>query len=157
VSETPALNSDFSDMLEALIKEGAEFVVVGAYAMAVHGVPRATGDIDIYVRPSSGNAQRVLRALVRFGAPIEAHRIEIADFERPDSVYQLGLPPRRIDLLTGIDGLTFDEAWASRAVVSVGGYAVPFLGRDALVVNKRAAGRPKDLLDVEALERARVG
>jgi hypothetical protein len=147
------INEDFADMLEALFAARVEFVVVGAHAMAAHGYPRATGDIDLLVRPSPENAAKVLRALRHFGAPIDAHGVTQADFEQPGNVYQIGLPPRRIDLLTAISGVTFDEAWASHIDTEIGGRSVAVIGRDALLRNKRATGRDKDLLDVSWLER----
>ena len=151
----PELNEDFIDVLAAFAEHGVEFVVVGAHALAAHGIVRATGDIDLFVRSSPENARRVFEALVAFGAPIAAHSISVADFELPDNVYQLGLPPRRIDVLTSISGVTFDEAWASRVAVQIGGVDVHVLGREAMIRNKRSAARPKDLLDAESLERAR--
>jgi len=141
------------DMLDALTEAGVDFLVVGAFALAAHGVPRATGDIDLWVRPDPTNARRLITALQRFGAPIAAHHISAQDFEVPGLVYQLGLPPHRIDLLTSIDGLTFTEAWSRRGVGSLLGRDVPILSRDDLIANKRAAGRPKDLLDIAPLER----
>lgn len=105
------LNVDFMDMLQALLIEGVEFLVVGAYAMAFHGVPRATGDIDLWIRPSTENAARVSRALIRFGAPVRTLGFGETDLATANMVFQLGLPPRRIDLTTGIQGVTFDEAW----------------------------------------------
>lgn len=149
----PVLNRDFLDMLRVLICEEAEFLIVGAHAMAVHGVPRATGDIDIWVRPSRANAKRVLNALHEFGAPVAAHGINLEDLERPDMVYQLGLPPRRIDLMTGISGVDFDDAVRSRVMVELEGVTIPVIGRKDLVLNKRASGRTKDLVDLEILER----
>lgn len=149
----PVLNEDFRDMIAALLVAGVEFMVVGAHALAAHGVPRATGDIDLFVRADSVNAARVLRALRDFGAPIDAHGLTEADFERPGTVYQLGVPPRRIDLLTGISGVTFDEAWPEHIDVTVGGLTFPVIGRAALLRNKHATGRDKDLLDAKALER----
>jgi hypothetical protein len=121
--------------------------------MAVHGVPRATGDLDVWVRPDAGNAERVLRALIRFGAPVEAMGVKSGDLARLGMIYQIGLPPRRIDILTEISGVDFDEAWASRLTQPIAGLEVPFLGRDALLRNKRASGRAKDLSDVVLLER----
>jgi hypothetical protein len=149
------MNEDFRDVLELLLEAGAEFVVVGAHALAVHGAARATGDIDILVRPTIENAERVHAALLSFGAPLAAHRVSPADLAREGTIYQLGLPPRRIDVLTRIDGVTFDEAWATRDVRVVDELRVPFLGREALLRNKRAAGRPKDLADVALLDEAK--
>ncbi|MFL6261896.1 MAG: hypothetical protein ACJ76Y_19535 [Thermoanaerobaculia bacterium] len=140
-------------MLAALQSEEAVFIVVGAHAMAVHGVPRATGDLDIWVRPDPENAQKVLRALVEFGAPLETTGLQVEDLTKPDTVYQIGLPPRRIDIITDIDGVDFEEAWQSKVVSQVVGLAVPFLGWDVLLRNKKAAGRPKDLADLKLLKK----
>lgn len=148
----PELNEDFLDMMRCLQAASVDFVVVGAHALAAHGIPRATGDIDILVRASSESAKRIVQALVAFGAPLEAHGISAADFATPGAVYQLGLPPRRIDLLTEITGVNFEEAWATRIETQLGGLRVPVLGREALLKNKRAAARDKDLVDVRALE-----
>jgi hypothetical protein len=145
------VNDDFLDLLEALIRVEARFLVVGAHAMGVHGVPRATGDLDVWIEATSQNAMRVWNALVEFGAPLESLGITPADFEQPDRVAQIGVPPRRIDVLTGISGLTFANAWEGRVVTKVGALSVPFLGRDALIRNKRETGRRKDLADLEAL------
>lgn len=139
-------------MLGALISAEVEFVIVGAHALAVHGVPRATGDIDVLVRPSKENAARVMNALRMFGAPTSAHGVSQSDFETGGNVYQIGLPPRRIDLLTEISGIGFDEVWRSRVSVTRSGLELPFIGREALIQNKRASGRDKDLLDVKTLE-----
>lgn len=152
MSAEAGLNEDFLDLLRALSAARVDYVVVGAHALAVHGIPRATGDIDILVRPAADNASRVHAALTRFGAPLSAHGISAGAFEQPDVVYQLGLPPRRIDLLTSISGVTFDEAISTALFLEVAGLRVPFLGREALLRNKRAAGREKDLLDVRLLE-----
>lgn len=145
------MNSDFLDMLRALAEAGARFLVVGAHAMAVHGVPRATQDLDLLVEPSAENAERVRRALEAFGAPLDALGVAVADLTSDDTVIQLGLPPRRIDLLTGLTGVTFEQAWAGRVEHEAAGLLLPFLGRGALVANKLATGRHKDLSDLEAL------
>src|SRR5688572_16238524 len=118
------LNPDFRDLLLAFSKEGVEFVVVGAHALALHGVPRMTGDLDVLVRPSEDNAQRVWRALVAFGAPMQTAGVRVEDFTTPGIVYQIGLPPSRIDVLTAITGVTFDEAWSSRESVDLEGSAI---------------------------------
>lgn len=146
------LNADFRDLLVCLGREGVEYVLVGAYALALHGSPRATGDIDIFVRATAANAERTWRALLAFGAPLAAAGVKVQDFASPGLVYQIGLPPRRIDILTEISGLSFDEAWESRVLADLEGMPVPFLGREALIANKRASGRLKDLADVERLE-----
>ena len=146
------LNADFRDLLACLGREGVEFVVVGAYALAFHGIPRATGDIDIFVRATPANAERVWRALVAFGAPLAAAEVEATDFARPGMVYQIGLPPRRIDVMTEISGVPFEEAWDSRVTADLEGLPIAFIGREALIANKRASGRLRDLADVERLE-----
>lgn len=145
------MNEDFRDFLAALIESGTRFLVVGAHALAVHGVPRATGDLDVWIAPDAANAERAWSALLRFGAPVEAMGVSRDDLTHPDQVVQIGLPPRRIDLLTSISGVAFEEAWTGRATHEIEGLAVPFLGRAALVQNKRATGRAKDLADLEAL------
>jgi hypothetical protein len=145
------VNDDFRDLLAALLAAGARFLVVGAHALAVHGVPRATGDLDVWIATDPGNAGRVHGALVAFGAPVVAMGVTQDDFTRSDQVIQLGLPPRRIDVLTAITGVPFDEAWPERVTHDVEGLAVPFIGRAALVKNKRATGRAKDIADLEAL------
>jgi hypothetical protein len=145
------MNEDFRDLLRALLEAGARFLVVGAHAMAVHGVPRATGDLDVWIAVDPENADRVTQALARFGAPLAAMGITRDDFLREDQVVQIGLPPRRIDVLTSISGVTFPEAWEDRVTHGVSGMSVPFLGREALVRNKRASGRAKDRADLEAL------
>ncbi len=146
------MNEDFLDLLGALAGAGARYLVVGAHAMAVHGVPRATGDLDVWIRPERGNAERVWEALREFGAPIEAVGVALEDLYTPGMVIQIGQPPRRIDLLTELSGLEFDEAWSRRTIHSVGDVPVPLLSRPDLIRNKRATGRPKDLADLGILE-----
>jgi len=147
------LNDDFRDLLVELADTGAEFLIVGALALAFHGAPRASGDIDILVRPTGENARRVMEALVRFGAPLASAGIEQDDFAQPGMVYQIGLPPRRIDLLTEISGVSFEEAWATREAAEVDGRPIHLIGLEAFLKNKRASGRPKDLADVARLTR----
>ena len=120
--------------------------------MAVHGVPRGTQDLDVWIEPTPDNAARVWQALAAFGAPLDSLRLSPEDLTTPDTVVQLGLPPARIDLLTGISGVpSFDEAWAGRVEHHVRDRSVPFLGRRQLIANKRAAGRKKDAADLEEL------
>ena len=145
------LNEDFRDLLLEFADAGVEFVIVGAYAVAYHGVPRATGDIDVFVRASRANAKRVFDGLASFGAPLGSAGVIAKDFEKPGIVYQIGQPPRRIDVLTEISGVSFDEAWVSRQTVDFEGRAIHFIGRDELIRNKEVAGRPKDLADVSRL------
>jgi hypothetical protein len=149
------LNEDFRDLLVLFADAGVEFLIVGAYALAFHGVPRASGDIDLLVRPSPDNAQRAFDALTRFGAPLASAGVTAAHLARPGMVYQIGLPPRRIDILTQITGVTFDEAWASRTTAEVEGRSVAFISRTALVANKEATGRLKDKADAARLRRTR--
>lgn len=144
------LNPDFREMLSALTEEDAEFLVIGAYALAVHGLPRATGDLDLWVRRSRENAERVLRALEVFGAPTTD--LSLDDLVTPDLVFQIGREPRRIDFLTSIDGVEFEEAWERRVALELDGVPVLVLGREDLIRNKRAVGRARDLADIEALE-----
>jgi hypothetical protein len=145
------VNEDFRDLLAALLEAQARFLVVGAHAMAVHGVPRATGDLDVWIAADADNVDRVWDALLRFGAPVAAMGVRREDLNRPEVVVQIGLPPRRIDILTSITGVAFADAWPGRVTHDVGGLPVPFLGRAALVRNKRATGRAKDRADLEAL------
>jgi hypothetical protein len=149
------LNPDFRDILSAFNTERVEYLLVGAYAVAAHGLPRATGDIDLWIRPSTANAQSVWRALERFGAPLQG--VSLRDLETPELVVQLGLPPRRIDLMTSIDGVGFESAWRERVMISVEGIDVPTISRDNLIASKRASGRPQDLADVARLEAALPG
>jgi len=144
------VNRDFVEMLAALCAAGADFLLVGAHALAVHGVPRATGDLDLWVRPTPENASRVWRALVAFGAPLLDLRME--DLHTSDLVYQIGLPPCRIDFLTSISGVDFDSAWKNRLEFVVEGLTISCLSRHDFLRNKRAAGRPRDLADIAMLE-----
>lgn len=144
------MNRDFVEMLAALSAAGVEYLVVGAHALAAHGRPRSTGDLDLWVRPTEDNARRVWEGLVRFGAPIGD--LTVQDLSTPDVVYQIGVVPCRIDILTAIDGVGFDEAWKARKTFEVEGMEVPVIGREHLIRNKRAAGRPQDLTDAGWLE-----
>ncbi len=146
------VNEDFVDIARAFVDCGVEFLVVGAYALAAHGFPRTTGDIDLLVRPTPANAARVFHALAHFGAPVAAHGVTQHDFELEGQVYQLGLPPRRIDILTSISGVSFDEAAVAAIEGTFGPVKVRFIGKAAMARNKLASGRPKDLLDAELLK-----
>lgn len=119
--------------------------------MAVHGVPRATGDLDLWIDALEENAHRVWAALLQFGAPVEILGVTIQDLTSPGMVVQIGLPPRRIDVMTSVTGLTFEDAWMTRVTHEVEQLEVPFVGRNELIANKRATGRPKDLADIHAL------
>jgi hypothetical protein len=140
------MNRDFAEMLAAFSAAGVEFLVVGAYALAAHGLPRATGDIDLWVRPTPDNAARVLGCLQSFGAPLFGLNLE--DLLRSDTVFQIGVAPSRIDILTGITGVTFDDAWRNRVEISIDGDQVPVIGIDDLMRNKAATGRAKDAVDL---------
>jgi hypothetical protein len=144
------VNSDFRDLLSAFNAHGVEFLVVGAFALAAHGRIRATGDIDIWVRPSPENATRVMEAVAEFGAPL--HDLTAADLSQPGLVFQIGVAPVRIDILTGIDGVEFGEAWARRVQTRFADQAVGVLSIEHMIRNKRAAGRAQDLADLEWLE-----
>jgi hypothetical protein len=145
------LNPDFRDILSAFRAENVEFLIVGSYAIAAHAEARATQDIDIWVRPSEENSRRVMRALYRFGAPTS--NLSERDFQSSDLIFQMGKPPWRVDILTAIDGVTFDQAWPERHEWVVEGLLLPVLSRRHLIINKRTVGRLKDLADVERLER----
>ncbi len=143
------MNQDFLDLLRAFIDGNVRFLIVGAYALAVHGRPRATGDLDVWVDATPENAMRVMAALERFGAPTA--QVSVEDFSRPGIVFQMGLPPLRIDVLTELSGLTFTEAWSSRMQAAFGPVMADVIGREAFIKNKRATGRAKDLGDIESL------
>jgi len=144
------LNEDYRDMLRALCEEKVRFILVGAYALAAHGYPRATMDIDIWVMPSPRNADAVFRALRRFGTPL--HNLTKEDLQQDGTVFQIGVAPRRIDILTTASGLQFEEAYRRSLSVNIEGVEVPVLSVEDLIRNKRASGRTKDLADAEALE-----
>ena len=144
------LNSDFRDILSAFCEEKVEFMLVGAYAVAAHGLPRATGDIDLWIRSSSENADRIWAALTRFGASLSD--LSKQDFVRPDTVVQLGVTPRRIDILTGITGVDYESAARAKVVIEIEGIKVPVISLSHLIQNKTAVGRPQDAADVARLE-----
>jgi hypothetical protein len=144
------MNPDFVDLLKAFIAADVRFLIVGAYALAVHGRPRATGDLDVWVEPTPANARRVMNGLREFGAPLRD--ISEGDFSRAGCTYQIGVPPIRIDILTDLTGLTFDDAWTRRLRRRFGTIEVDVIGREAFIRNKRATGRAKDLVDIEGLE-----
>lgn len=144
--------ADYRDLLAAFVEHGVRFLVVGAHALAAHGVPRVTGDMDVWVQPTKTNAARIWRALADFGARLGTLDIAESDFTSPEQVVQLGLPPYRIDILTSISGVSFDEAWQGRLEATLFEVPVAILGREAFIRNKLASGRAKDLADVEALD-----
>ena len=148
-------NTDFSDMLLELSAAKVDYLVVGAYAVAAHGHPRATGDLDIWVRADSKTAPRIMLALKNFGAPVG--EVNESDFANPSIIFQIGVPPGRIDIITTVSGLEFDSAWENRVALTIEEVSFPVLGFDDLIANKRASGRPKDIVDLEALLDSRDG
>jgi predicted nucleotidyltransferase len=144
------LNEDYKDMLRALCAEKVKFLLVGAYALAAHGYPRATMDIDFWVMPSPENATAVIRALKRFGAPLQ--NLKKSDFQIEGVIFQIGVAPRRIDIITAVDGLKFEDAFAHSTPVEIEGLEIHVPSIPDLIINKRASGRTKDLADVEMLE-----
>lgn len=143
------LNPDYRDILSAFEKENVDYLVIGAYAVAVHGHPRATGDIDLWVRPTPVNAKRVLRALEQFGAPLS--EVDEQDLQDTDLVFQIGVSPRRIDIRTSVEGLAFVDTWKDRITVELEGVTIPVVSKEHLIQNKRALGRHQDLADIENL------
>ncbi len=143
-------NIDLIDLLRALNAEGAKYLIVGAYAFAFHGRPRATGDVDLFCGSDPMNAEKIWRALVAFGAPLED--LSVSDLASPGTFYIMGRPPNQIDLITAIDGVTFEQAWSTRIESIYGGVPVSYIGREELIANKKAAARPQDLADVNYLE-----
>lgn len=145
-----AVNPDFRDLFAALNDAGARYLLVGGYAVAFHSQPRFTKDLDIWVEASVENASRVFAALKAFGAPLE--NLILTDLVQSELIFQIGVPPNRIDVLTSIDGVTFAEAWNAREQTTYGDQRVPVIGRTHLIQNKQASGRPQDLLDLQSLK-----
>ncbi len=143
------LNPDYKEMLSLLLDNEVEFLLVGAYALAAHGFPRATADIDIFVQPGSENAVLIFRTLEEFGAP--THDVSVSDFVQPGTILQIGVAPRRIDIITKIDGLTFDEAAEGKEIIELENLSIPVMSKENLIVNKLATGRDKDKIDAENL------
>jgi len=143
------MNPDFVDLLRAFVAADVRFLIVGAYALALHGRPRATGDLDVWIDATPENASRVMTALAAFGAPLSD--VSVDDFSRPGATYQIGVAPGRIDILTELTGLSFNEAWPERMRRPFGEIDVDFIGREAFIRNKRATGRAKDLGDIEGM------
>ncbi|MBK6343587.1 MAG: hypothetical protein IPF41_13655 [Flavobacteriales bacterium] len=144
------LSKDFKEFVALLQKHDAEYMIVGGYAVGVHGYPRYTGDLDVWLNPTGPNAERVLRAITDFG--FGSFKLTVADLTKEGNVIQFGQPPLRIDLLTSIDGVTFDACYANRKEVTFDGLAMNFIGYHDLVTNKKATGRHRDLDDVENME-----
>jgi len=136
--------------LSAFSEEKVDYIVVGGYAIAFHGYVRGTGDIDLWIRISDENAERVWKALQTFGAPL----LELSkeDLKAPGMVFQMGLPPNRIDIINKVEGVQFDEAWSNRKFVEFQDLTIPIIAKSELLINKRAMNRPKDLADIIWLE-----
>ena len=143
------VQKDFREFLALLNEHEVKFMIVGGYALAFHGAPRFTGDIDVYVKPDHENAKRIINALDSFG--FSSLDITIEDFQYQNKVIQLGLPPVRIDLITSISGVTWEEADASKEPGLFGDVSVSYIGKEQFIINKRATGRKKDLADLESL------
>ena len=145
------LNEDYKEMLQILLNNEVKFLIVGAYAMGAQGYPRATGDFDVWVEPSSENSKRVYKSLAEFSAPLE--EINSETFTEKGIIFQIGIAPRRIDILTFIDGVEFDEAYLNKEEIEVGDIKIPFLSLEHLIKNKESTGREKDILDVKYLKK----
>ena len=147
------LPRDFADLLIELCEAKAEFLVVGGWAVILYGHVRATDDMDIFVRPSATNSERVFAALEAFGAPLRAHGLAPGHFANEGDAYRFGIAPLKVEVLTKISGVSFDEALQGSKTFELDGYQIPYIGKAPLIANKKAAGRHKDLADVEELER----
>lgn len=145
------MSPDFKELLLAFNARNVEYLVVGAHALAAHGHVRATKDLDVWVRPNRDNAGRVLEALTDFGAPLAD--LTIDDLTKAGTVFQIGLPPLRIDIITHVDGVDFADAWRDRMQTSFGGAPASVISKHHLIANKKTAARLQDLADVENLER----
>jgi len=143
------LDTDFREFVESFVANDVRFLIVGGYAIAAHGLPRYTGDLDAWIWVSPQNAEKVFLSLEAFG--FSGLGLTKEDFTRPDSIIQLGYPPYRIDILTSIEGVEFDDAWTRRVIVAVDDLEIPIIGLEDLLTNKRAAGKPQDIADIARL------
>jgi hypothetical protein len=143
------LNEDYREILQSLLKNKVRFLVIGAYAMGAYGYSRSTGDIDIWVDNSLNNSKKIYKALIDFGAFIG--NLKQGDFAKENIVFQIGVAPRRIDILTSIDGVKFKEAYKDKEAIMVDDFKIPFLSKDNLIKNKQATGREKDIVDINYL------
>ncbi|MCK4506715.1 MAG: nucleotidyltransferase [Candidatus Aegiribacteria sp.] len=144
------LNQDYKEMLSLLLDNKVEFLLVGAYAMAAHGFPRATADIDIYVKPDFENASKLYKTLDEFGTPLE--NVSQDDFAEPGIILQIGVAPRRIDIITTIDGMTYNEASEGKEIIEIEDLLIPVISRENLIINKMSTGREKDEIDARNLK-----
>jgi predicted nucleotidyltransferase len=145
------LNPHFKEILSTFNAENVEYLLVGAFGVAAHGIPRSTGDIDLWVHPTEPNAESVWNALKKFGAPLDD--LSKKDFQTTDTVVQIGVSPQRIDILTSIDAVEFPDAWKQKVLVEIEGVRVNLISKHHLIANKRATGRPQDLADADRLSR----
>jgi len=143
------LNRDYKEMLQFLLEEKVDFILVGAYALAAHGYPRATGDIDIWIKAGKDNSSKVYKALKRFGVPLQ--QIKANDFAVEGIIFQIGVAPRRIDIITQVTGVSFEEADKDKIIVEIEDLKLPVISLDNLIKNKNATGREKDRLDAQFL------
>ena len=146
------LNQDYKEMLSILLENDVKFLLVGAYAMAVYGFLRATADIDIFVSSDSENVKKLYKSLEKFGAPTK--NISPNDFEKPGTIFQIGVAPRRIDIINEIDGVTFDEAYEDKIVVELDRLMISVISKEKLIRNKLATGRPQDKLDAKKMNKS---
>ena len=144
------LNQDYKEMLLTLLEEDVKFLLVGAYALAALGFPRATGDMDIFIQPDENNAEKVYKALIKFGASLQ--NITIKDFSTSGTIFQIGVIPRRIDIINSIDGVTFEDAYRDRVIIEIESISIPILSKDNMIKNKNSTGRAKDKVDAETLK-----
>ena len=143
-------SQDFKEFVELLIKHKVEYLIVGGYAVSIHGHPRYTGDLDIWLNPTSTNADLIVKCVNEFG--FSSFNLTQADFTKPGNIIQLGYPPLRIDLLTEIDGVTFEECFANRKEVAIDGLKINFIGYNDLLKNKKESGRARDMDDIDNLQ-----
>ncbi|MFO7891769.1 MAG: nucleotidyltransferase [bacterium] len=143
------IQPDFKDLLELFNAHKVKYIIVGGYALAFHGAPRYTGDIDIYIKPDTQNAERIMQALDEFG--FESAELTSEDLKNPDNVIQLGVPPVRVDIITSISGVTWEDAYSGCIDGKYGDVPVKYIGLNEFIINKRTTGRKKDLSDLEAL------
>lgn len=143
------LNEDYKEILQIFLKNKVKFLVVGAYAMAAYGYPRATGDFDVWVESTLGNSKKIHKSLYEFGSPVS--EITEKTFTDKGIIFQIGVSPRRIDIINHIDGVKFNNAYKNREIIEIDDMKLPFLSKKNLIKNKKSTGRKKDELDVEYL------
>jgi predicted nucleotidyltransferase len=145
------LNDDYKEILQLLIEAKVDFLLIGAYAVAAHGYPRSTGDIDIWINPTPENAKKTYDTIVKFGAPL--FDLQVEDLYKIGNVFQIGIAPRRIDILTGISGVIYSEAKEDFIELELYGMTLPFISLEKLIRNKEATGRDKDKIDLNNLKK----